>query len=234
MTRFLVFTMFAPMVAYGEIAVGERRTGWDRPGRSAILGLVAGALGVVRTDEAAHADLDACLGLALRMEGGDRPFTDYHTVQTPSGKREFLTRTQELRHGRIETLVSKRSYRSGSLVTAALWQRGAALYSLEDIRDALVRPVFAPFAGRRSCPFALPLGPRIIEAETIVEVLEPDDRLAALGVEVGRAPWIAADTDAPGLPADAERRFRRDGYGNRSRWQFSDREEIVFGLGAQR
>ena len=50
--RFLLFTLYAPMGSFGEIAVGERRMSWARPGRSAILGLVAAAQGVDRADEA--------------------------------------------------------------------------------------------------------------------------------------------------------------------------------------
>ncbi len=37
----LAFTLYAPLAGLGDLAVGERRGGFDRPGRSAILGLVA-------------------------------------------------------------------------------------------------------------------------------------------------------------------------------------------------
>ena len=57
--RYLLLTLYAPLGACGEIAVGERRMSWARPGRSAILGLVAAACGVERADEAAHRRLDA-------------------------------------------------------------------------------------------------------------------------------------------------------------------------------
>ena len=42
---FLLFTLYAPMASFGEVAVGERRMSWSRPGRSAILGMVAARLG---------------------------------------------------------------------------------------------------------------------------------------------------------------------------------------------
>jgi CRISPR-associated Cas5-like protein len=44
MARFLTLTFAAPLASFGAIAVGERRPSWDRPGKSAALGLVAGAL----------------------------------------------------------------------------------------------------------------------------------------------------------------------------------------------
>ena len=54
MARFLTLTFAAPLASFGAIAVGERRPSWDRPGKSAALGLIAGALGLDRSDEDAH------------------------------------------------------------------------------------------------------------------------------------------------------------------------------------
>jgi len=58
MTAFLLASLYAPMASWGEITVGERRTSWDRPSRSAILGLVAAALGIEREDQDGHDALD--------------------------------------------------------------------------------------------------------------------------------------------------------------------------------
>jgi CRISPR system Cascade subunit CasD len=40
----------APLASFGAIAVGQCRPSWDRPAKSAALGLVAGALGLDRSD----------------------------------------------------------------------------------------------------------------------------------------------------------------------------------------
>jgi CRISPR-associated Cas5-like protein len=69
----VIFTLFAPIAAMGDVAVGERRAGFDRPGRSAVLGLVAAALGLDRGDEAAHSALDAAYLLSLRLIAQARP-----------------------------------------------------------------------------------------------------------------------------------------------------------------
>ena len=53
-TGHLVFLLHAPIGAMGTVAVGERRGGFDRPGKSAILGLIAAGLGLERSDEAGH------------------------------------------------------------------------------------------------------------------------------------------------------------------------------------
>ena len=62
MRDFLLFTLYAPLAALGEVAVGERRVSAARPARSAILGLLAAALGIERRDEAAHAALQEGYG----------------------------------------------------------------------------------------------------------------------------------------------------------------------------
>src|SRR5437764_7750010 len=83
MPDFLTFALAAPLAAMGEIAVGERRGSWDRPARSAILGLIAACLGLAREDEAAHAALETGYGLTLRRQRLGPLLADYHTAQVP-------------------------------------------------------------------------------------------------------------------------------------------------------
>ena len=114
--RFLAFTLAAPLASFGAIAVGERRPSWDRPAKSAVLGLVAGALGVTRDDADAHRALADDFLYAVRVEDFDqrapgRPFTDYHTAQTAPSKRgrRFATRRDELSVQDRETILTRRS-----------------------------------------------------------------------------------------------------------------------------
>src|SRR5689334_9905919 len=102
MPSFLTFTLAAPLASFGSIAVGERRASSDRPAKSAILGLVAGALGIEREDNEAHAALAHELFYAVRTENlkvrsPRRLMTDYHTAQTPPQvrNRRFATRREE-------------------------------------------------------------------------------------------------------------------------------------------
>ena len=119
MTEFLTFAVAAPIAAMGELAVGERRSTWDRPGRSAVLGLVAACLGLERDDEAAHADLEAGFGLALRVQRMGTLLADYHTAQVPPARRgrRFATRAEELAADDLETILSRRDYRVDALVS---------------------------------------------------------------------------------------------------------------------
>ena len=46
----LVFQLEAPLSSWGDVAVGEYRPTAEYPGQSAILGLLAAALGIDRLD----------------------------------------------------------------------------------------------------------------------------------------------------------------------------------------
>ena len=149
------------MGSFGEIAVGERRMGWSRPGRSAILGLIAAALGIERVDEAAHRNLEAGFFYAVRTDAPGRPFIDYHTAQTPKVRRgrTFATRREELEADDLHTVLSSREWRSDACFTIALWPRHDQAVNLSEIVDALRHPRFALYPrpqGGTSRPAAQP------------------------------------------------------------------------------
>jgi CRISPR system Cascade subunit CasD len=234
----LVFNLQAPMAAWGEVAVGERRGSWTRPGKTAVLGLVAAALGHRREDGAAHADLHAGLGYAVRVNDPGRPLRDYHTAQAPSAKRNvrWETRRDELSAPRHElnTILSERRYYVEPDVDIALWRRAESPGpSLQAIADALQRPVFSLFLGRKACPPGRSLSPRLVEADDIPTAFAANDagKPKADGLPKRRVhafdgpPEIWSDLDA-GLAFDpVEVVRRRDGLRDRPRWLFSDRLE---------
>jgi len=150
MTEFLTFVLAAPLAAMGEIAVGERRGSWDRPGRSAVLGLIAAALGLDRQDEQAHSALETGFGLALRVQHVGTLLPDYHTAQVPPARRgrRFATRAAELSAPDLETILSRRDYRTDVLALAALWSRPGACWPLLEIETALRAPFYTPYFGR--------------------------------------------------------------------------------------
>lgn len=239
--RFLLFTLYAPMGSFGEIAVGERRMSWARPGRSAILGLVAAAQGVERTDEAAHQRLEADLHYAVRTDAPGRPLTDYHTAQTPKARRgrTFATRREELESDALNTVLSTREWRTDACFTVALWPRSGQTVDLDDIARCLRRPHFVLYVGRKSAPLGLPLNPAIVETDTFIaafEARQPNDeegdvlqRIQVAGAERGA---IAFDHDVPGTPAESRVERRRDAIASRTRWQFAERlERIVAAAG---
>ncbi len=245
--RFLLFTLYAPMCALGEIAVGERRMGWARPGRSAVLGLLAAALGIERGNEEAHRALEEGLHYAVRTDAPGRPFIDYHTAQTPSARRgrSFETRREELGAERINTVLSSREWRSDACFTVALWERSSGSIDLDEAAAALRRPRFALYLGRKSAPLGLPLDPALIEAANFMDALAlrrpaivgEDDRdtpgtveawtMSMIGGAAAAGREVAFDADAPEAPGGGRLERRRDAIQSRVRWQFADRGERV-------
>lgn len=237
MTDFLLLTVYAPLVSWGEIAVGELRGSWDRPSRSALLGLVAAGLGIVREDQSAHDALEEGYGIAVRLDAPGVPLSDYHTAQTVAAstlrRNPPATRAALLRAGGRETILSRRVYRQDALATVAMWCRVQPRWSLQEIANALLRPGFALYAGRRSNPLGLPLRPEVVTAGTLASAFAQRDVLPpelpfivralrpkeGWGVEVAHDP---CDGFVSGL-RPLRREIRRDSAPQRARWQFSER-----------
>jgi hypothetical protein len=84
--------------------------------------------------------------------------TDYHTAMIPRGEgvRGQPSRWHELQVGRPIAQISYRDYVVGGHYTIAHWERPRCQVSLELIKAALLRPVFAPLlvvrAARSLCP----------------------------------------------------------------------------------
>jgi CRISPR system Cascade subunit CasD len=233
--RCLTFLAHAPFAACGDQAIGVRRGTWLRPGHSAVLGLIAGALGIDRADEAAHAELRRDCGIALRVERCGPVVRDFHTAQMPArAKGTFVTRREELAAvGDNDPVVTERFYVQGLTCVVALWERGFARWSLEELAEAMREPRFTPYFGRLCCPFGLPLDPRIAESADPVAALAEraasDPGLALLGTPSTEAPVVTLDrADAVAFGLAVQRvELRRDEPQSRRRWQFNLREEAV-------
>ncbi len=210
---------------------------WARPGRSAVLGLVAAAMGIDRSDEGAHRSLETTLHYAVRTDATGLPLVDYHTAQTPRRRRgqSFATRKEELSADNPHTVLSIREWRTDSYFTAAIWARKGCQVDLDNMARAMRHPHFVLYVGRKSAPLGLPMNPTIVEADTFLAALDGHVRsepelhvLQRIRSSDGRSRVIACDLDAPGIPHDFRRERRRDGVLSRARWQFNDREEAVF------
>ncbi|MHB1047201.1 MAG: type I-E CRISPR-associated protein Cas5/CasD [Thermoanaerobaculia bacterium] len=237
MTDYLVFRLFGPLSSWGDIAVGEVRPSADRPTRSAILGLVAAALGFRRDEEDRHVALGSSLGIGVLVTSVGKPLADYHTVQVPpSGAakhpRRYATRREELtsRHrSELRTILSRREYRMDSLADVAAWSRNPEPpFALKTIGEALERPTFVPYLGRKSCPLALPMQPRIVAASSLAEAFAAARFDTPSGVPIhepcGRRTLYWDEGGEAGVPVERTE-TRRDSPVSRRRWQFAVRRE---------
>jgi len=175
MPKFLVFQVYGPMQAWGDIAVGEIRPVAGHPGRSGIAGLLAAALGWTRdgSDAAAYLRLAAALRIAVRADAPGTPLHDYHTTQTPGKTKEicFATRRDELAHEHQNLIQTFRHYLQDAVFTVCATTGERIDWSLDAFAEALCRPSFVTYLGRKACPPSLPFAPRTGDFGTIEEAL---------------------------------------------------------------
>jgi CRISPR system Cascade subunit CasD len=241
-TTFLLCTLYAPLASWGEIAVGEVRGSWERPSRSAVLGLVAAALGVDRADQEAHDALDRGYGVAVRLDAVGTAMVDYHTTQTVASSafrgRVPRTRRALLEAGEHQTILSRRTYRQDAAATVAIWARDDARWALANIAVALRAPAYVPYAGRKANALGLPVHPELIDVATLADAFAA--RLpvpASMAEDMRRLRWLApgereiahdpcTDGVISGLRVQRTE-TRRDGAAQRQRWQFSNRGVVI-------
>jgi len=258
--RFLCFRLFAPLASFGDVAVGERRPSLSAPTRSMVLGLVGACLGIRRDEEDGQTALERDLGVATRTDAEGSLLVDYHTAQAPdeprirafrrrrgrlpATRREELSCTTDAKGVPVElgTQLSQRQYRVDAVFAVALWVREEdSTWSLERIQEALVRPVFVPYAGRRSAAIAMPFQPRLVEADDPVAALRGvqfplDEELGALLDPKRRGPvqtvqriyrWERQTKGKEWNVTPDRTEARRDQVVSRTRWQFNQRDEHV-------
>lgn len=227
------------MASFGEVAVGERRMSWSRPGRSAIMGLVAAALGIDRTDHESHLNLEKGLFYAVRTDMPGHPFVDFHTAQVPKSRRgqKFATRRKALGAENLQTVLSRREWRVDSFFTVALWVRFPSSVNIEEIARALRSPSYILYVGRKAAPLGLPLNPSVVEAESFLDALatrRPNEIertvLELIGAREPRFKTLAFDHDVGTMPPNSRIERRRDAIVSRERWQFSERFEVVVSI----
>lgn len=240
MHEFLLFQLYGPLASWGKVAVGEVRPSALRPSRSALLGLLGAALGLRREDDDAHRTLGEELRFGVHVVSSGLPLTDYHTIQARPRKKKLLeaTRPDQLRGRRdeLDTIVSTREYRCDACYRVVTWNvADDPDYPLARLDQALARPRFVLYLGRKSCPPGAPLSPRIVRAETLVDALasvnfpEIDhlrDGWRATGVEPGRELYWEGDESLAGVES-LEQRERRDDPLSRRHWSFQRRREYV-------
>lgn len=223
MTDWLTFTLAAPMASFGEAPGNASRSTADRPSKSALTGLIGAALGVLRQDAAGQAALAEGYRFVTRSDQAGVPLRDFHTYQSlPSAKGRPMTRAEALAHPEIVTSITRRDYRCDVLYRVALRAEEAAPFPLAAVAAALNRPRFLLYLGRKSCPLARPLDPKIAEAASGRQAI--DARFAPV-----RGAVIAAETEADLGPGESVRwrERRRDAPRDRTRWTFAARDDYL-------
>lgn len=236
----LAFRLHGPTASWGTVEAGvERRPSSRDPGRGAVLGLLAAALGLGRDDGEGQAALSDGVLIAVCGHGPRRLVQDFRTVQTVQALRgeDFPTRGHALALARnVHTLTGWRQHVEDGSWRVFVASAGADMASLA---DALQRPVFGLCLGRREHALALPPDPQLLKGglaaalaayapEPGIAWMERGDldlgvwlRDRVCGVGDGDAWW---DPGFPGAP-DGHGRYVVDQPVSRAQWRFRSREQ---------
>jgi CRISPR system Cascade subunit CasD len=135
----LLLRLAGPLQSWGVQSRFTRRTTERAPSKSGVLGIIAAAQGRRRTDS-----LTDLLGLrfAVRADQPGRLERDFQTARTLDGAKSMP--------------LSERFYLSDAVFVAGIQGDPELVGGIE---EALRRPVFPLYLGRRSCP---PAGPVVV------------------------------------------------------------------------
>lgn len=137
--------------AYGLQTFDVHRRANHFPTRSAIVGLLAAAIGITRKEQQALYELSESITTAVQVNETGEKIMDYHTVQnfrSPEGKIQKGTKP------------TYREYWCDSEHTFAISAGSDLIIQLE---QAVKAPKFNLFQGRKCCPLTRPLFERIVD-----------------------------------------------------------------------
>jgi CRISPR system Cascade subunit CasD len=208
MNNYLVLKLQGAMQAWGTHTYEDYRPTNLFPTRSGIVGLIGACMGIDRDDIQAREELSAGLVMAVRSDDqhGLRPhiITDYHTV---------LDARKVNGQARKDAILSSREYLCDAQYTLALMVKKNSSVSLENLIQAVKKPQYTPFLGRKSCPLMRPLFEAEVEADSLpaaLAVVEPGQGTVYCEEPVSGASVLEI-RDVP-LPAKVREFTRRKVY----------------------
>lgn len=140
----LLLRLAGPMQAWGDSSRFTRRHTRLEPTKSGVLGLIAAAKGMRRTDPIED-PLELSFGVRVDQPG--RLVRDFQTAIRWHPKKESMP-------------LSYRYYLSDAVFVAGVSGERSLL---EGIDEALRSPTYPPFLGRRSCPPSQPISMGVVD-----------------------------------------------------------------------
>lgn len=154
-----------PMMSFADKGFGQLREEGEAPSRSAVIGIVAAAMGLERGSERLL-ELHNQLRVHVARIRSGALLVDYHTVLTAGYDEPDPARLR--REGaKGNPTLTWRSYHCDTHFIAFVESSNQTL--LNECSRALHNPVYTGFLGRRSCPPSVPLQPQPIQAESLSE-----------------------------------------------------------------
>lgn len=227
------------MESWGSVAVGTLRPTQKHPTKSSIVGIVSASLGLERTDKRILS-LFTDFEYAVISSGLESEMSDYSTVETSESENgEYMStlppRSLELSRKKRNTMLVNKRYICNGFFTVLMVPTRDSEFSLDRIKDALERPYFVPYLGRKSCPLSFPMNPTVEEYVHLREIIPqvylrpfrnevfPESRL----LKDVRKLRIYSTYDIGGYDGHIES-VMNDDLPDRGTWQFRERIEYEF------
>jgi len=153
MRDYLILKLEGPLQAWGGHTFEDRRPSELFPTRSGLLGLLAACSGIDRSDRKGQQALATSVLFAVRVDSTPIKMVDYHTVKDARKEHQGLKMNATIQTWREYLQDAKTSVR----FSVAIWLTEHATTSLDELVNAVNKPVYTPFLGRRSCPITRPL-----------------------------------------------------------------------------
>lgn len=182
----LAIHLDAPLQSWGTSSRFQYRETDAFPGKSAIIGLIAAAMGIDKNapDESSRiAPLTALRFTAIRLprQRAITRLTDFHTIGGGYDKKgppsEKMSIPRKASGAPFGTVITRRTYLTDAAFAAILEGESPLL---EAIQAALLDPVWGVWFGRKTCIPASPLSPVLAPS--------PREALATLLQALGRDP----------------------------------------------
>lgn len=248
-----MFRLYGALASWGDIAVGDIRPSYRYPSKSAVIGLIAAAMGIEREAHKKQSEL-AKLAFSVRIDGPGVPVDDYHTVQAPSEQairndrsKACWTRSDEIEAIKLRVVDTQNSAEAGAIQSRRTYYCDAVytiavsegegnridwsvldVSGLKDVVSFLLNPRFPLYLGRKSCPLGLPLEPQVVSAQNCSDAFQQsefkfDDELEFM-VSCKTVQYYTEEVSQKGKM----KLTRRDQPINRTAWQFTERDEYLF------
>ena len=175
MSSFILLALDAPLQGWGDVARDSRRPAGEAPGRSAVTGLLANALGWRYEDGAQTNALQGALRFATCMysPADHGLMTDFQTAYLSGAVAGWTRYGVEGRIGDYSegNTILRKQFATGSAYAVALGLHNDSPVSFDALHAALARPARTLFLGRRSCIPTRPILDGIVEATSASHAL---------------------------------------------------------------
>lgn len=171
MARYLILKLEGVLQAWGGHTFEDVRPSELIPTRSGLCGLLAACCGIQRTQRNELQALAESILLSVRMDTRPLKMIDYHTVKNARDGYSGLKSH--------DTIQSWREYLQDAKFTVAITNTTHASISLDQLKQAIQKPIYTPYLGRRSCSITQPLYFADVEASHALMAFSEADKIQA-------------------------------------------------------